>query len=447
MNYRPHNLTRRVRSFSKIWVRQVPFFIGAVIVALTAILFAKASEFGNDTFSSVIERIPYLSLIITPLGFAFVVYLTHNFFQGTEGSGIPQVIAALNEPEMAERVSLLSLRVAFGKVLLTTLALCFGASMGREGPTVQVGASIMQFLTRIFQLPSPPMRRALLMAGGAAGIAAAFNTPLAGILFAIEELSHSFEERTSGTAFTAVIIAGIVSVSVLGDYSYFGHVNVGLSLEQAWKPVLLCGVLGGLFGGLFARLLILFARGLPGRAGVLISSRPVAFAALCGFALAILGQMSGQTIFGTGYDQAKGLIEGSQDLSIFFGPLKFLATVVSYISGIPGGIFAPSLAVGAGLGADLTSLFPDIPAAAIIILGMVGYFTGVVQVPITATIIVMEMTEDQTLTLPLMATALLAHGLSKFVCPTPLYQTLAEIFLERASRRQERPEGLTPRPM
>lgn len=118
--------------------------------------------------------------------------------------------------------------------------------------------------------------------------------------------------------------------------------------------------------------------------------------------------------------------------------MKQTATVLSYISGIPGGIFAPSLAVGAGLGADLAPFLPGVPIGALAILGMVGYFTGIVQAPITAVVIVMEMTSGQSLTLPLMAAAVIAYGVSWLVCPNPMYRTLAKAFIERGIRRAPR---------
>ena len=116
---------------------------------------------------------------------------------------------------------MLSARIAVGKILLTLLGLASGASIGREGPTVQVGASIMYALGRLLRLPRLELQRALVLAGGAAGIAAAFNTPLAGVVFAIEELSHSFEARTSGTVLTAVVIAGITTLALVGNYTVF----------------------------------------------------------------------------------------------------------------------------------------------------------------------------------------------------------------------------------
>ncbi len=439
----PRNLLRLFRnpglSF-RIWKLRLLFWSGAVTISLTAMVFAKSSVIGDGLFHRILAAFPWAAYIVTPAAFAAIVWLTRNVFAGAEGSGIPQAIAALKIPVLAERRSVLSMRVAIGKILLTTLGLCAGASVGREGPTVQIGAAIMHTLGRWIRLPISGKEHALVLAGGAAGIAAAFNTPLAGVVFAIEELSRSFEERTSGTVFTAVIVAGIGSMAVLGNYTYFGHTAASLDLAQAWRPVLVCGVCGGLLGGIFARTLIIFSRGLPGRLGRWIHAHPVAFAALCGLGLAVVGQLSGNTIYGTGYDAARGLIEGSHPLPATFGIMKLLATVLSYVSGIPGGIFAPSLAVGAGLGADIAHWMPEIPLGAVIILGMVAYFTGVVQAPITAVVIVMEMTDNQAMTIPLMATAVIAFGASRLVCPDAIYRTMAQAFLERAVRRHPREE-------
>jgi H+/Cl- antiporter ClcA len=143
---------------------------------------------------------------------------------------------------------------------------------------------------------------------------------------------------------------------------------------------------------------------------------------------------SGGQTYGTGYEQARGMVEATQRLPGSYVLLKVAATIVSYISGIPGGLFAPSLSVGAGLGSWLAALMPSAPAGAVVLLGMVGYFSGVVQAPITATVIVMEMTDNQRLTIPLMATAFLAFGVSRLVCRRAIYGALARRFLEAQYR-------------
>jgi len=440
VTHRLRRLIRHPKFALKIWFHRMLFWGGAVLVALAAMLFERTSTMGNHLFAQVIALHPVLAFVITPLGFAGVLWLTRRAFPGAQGSGIPQTIAALKIPVLADRHSVLSLRLAAGKVLLTSLGLCAGASVGREGPTVQIGAAIMHAMGRWIRLPIQDIDRTLILAGGAAGIAAAFNTPLAGIVFAIEELSRSFEERTSGTVLTTVIVAGITAMAVVGNYTYFGRTDAVLDLAAAWRPVLICGLGGGLLGGMFARILIAVSLGLPGRIGEWIKDHPFVFAALCGLGMAILGVMSGNSIYGTGYEEAKGLIEGKGQLPASFGLMKLAATVLSYVSGIPGGVFAPSLAVGAGLGADLAPWLPGIPVGALAILGMVAYFTDVVQAPITAVVIVMEMTDNQSLTLPLLAAAVIAFGVSRLVCPDPMYRTLAKAFIERGVRREARPD-------
>jgi len=374
----------------------------------------------------VLFRQPLAALALTPLGFAASSWLARRFFPNSGGSGIPQAIAARHLEGLAARERLVSLRVAVGKIVLVLLGLLCGASIGREGPTVQVGASVMFAAGRL----SPRRQPGLILAGASAGVAAAFNTPLAGIVFGIEEMSRSFEVRTSGIIIGAVIAAGITSLALQGDYTYFGTTHAALSGVKGWLAVPILGVLGGLLGGGYSRVLILFGRGLPGRLGQAIRARPVLFATVCGLVVALCGLLSGGAAFGTGYTQARALVQGEGGTPVAFGALKLLATAASSVSGIPGGIFAPSLAVGAGLGANVAALLPGAPAQALVVLGMVAYFAGVVQAPITAFVIVAEMTNDHALVVPLMLAALIGHAVSRLVCPEGVYHALAHGFVE-----------------
>ncbi|MDR3533593.1 MAG: chloride channel protein [Rhodopila sp.] len=414
----------------RLWWRRVVFWVGAVLVAAVAVGFAQAANWASGLFQHFAAGHAWLPYIIAPAGLTISFLLTRHVFPGAQGSGIPQTIAALHmhDQDMVDRV--LSPRIAVGKVLLTLLGLASGASIGREGPTVQVGASIMHALGNLLRLPRLELRRALVLAGGAAGVAAAFNTPLAGIVFAIEELSHSFEARTSGTVFTAVVVAGATTLGLVGNYTYFGQTSAELSNSVAWLAVIVCSVTGGLAGGVFSQTLIIASRGLPGRAGKFIVRYPVAFAAFCGLLLAVIGTLSGGQTYGTGYEQAKAMVEDHSTLPAVYAVLKLAATVVSYVSGIPGGIFAPSLSIGAGLGSILAPLVHGAPAGAMILLGMTAYFSGVVQAPITSTVIVMEMTANQRLMIPLMATAFLSFAVSRLICRRPLYGALARRFLQ-----------------
>ena len=408
------------------WSRRLWFLGGAVLVGAVSVAFALASNWANDLFHRAASTAVWVPFVIVPVGFALIRWVTVHWVPGSQGSGIPQAIAALVLDEAARR-RLLSLRVAVGKVVLTVLGLLSGASIGREGPSVQVGASIMYALSRSSAFPFEGMQRGLILAGGAAGVAAAFNAPLAGIVFAIEEMARSFEQRTISIVVTAVIVAGVVSLALQGNYAYFGRTAAALDLPEGLPAVLACGLAGGLLGGLFSRLLLALGQGNAGLVSTWQRERPVAFAAICGLALAAIGAVSGGTTFGTGYDETRALLT-SQASSPGFGVAKFAATLVSYLSGIPGGIFAPSLAIGAGFGHDLAFLFPSQPAGALLLLGMASYFAGVVQAPLTAFVIVLEMTQNAELALPLMAATLIAHAVSRTVCPRPLYKQLARAF-------------------
>ena len=402
-----------------------------MLVGAVAIGMAYAADLAQAGFLRAIERLPWIGFVITPLGFGVATILARNVFPNSQGSGIPQAIAALHIEDQDKRAPLVSLRVGIGKIIVMTLGLLCGASTGREGPTVQVGAAIMFAIGRF----SPYRQGGFLLAGAAAGVAAAFNTPLAGIVFGIEEMSRSFEARTSGLIIGAVIAAGLTSLAVVGDYSYFGTAIATLPLGKAWIAVLVCAVVGGLAGGLFIRIVTLFARGIPGALGRAINNYPVAFAMLCGLGVAICGLNGDHSIYGTGYEQARAIVHGEKALDYWFGPLKFLATTFSAISGIPGGIFSPSLSVGAGIASALSVVFNNVPLGSLALIGMVSYLAGVVQAPITSFVIVSEMTNDHAMVIPLMAAALIANAASKFLAREGLYHALARNYLPSHAAR------------
>jgi H+/Cl- antiporter ClcA len=436
---------RRQRSLKVLAARsrrRVIFVAGGIAVGAAAVALAQVSDWAQTIFADILARSRYASLVLTPLGLALSVFLTIRYFPNSQGSGIPQAIAARELEDQDARGRLVSMRIAIGKVLLTVLGLLCGASVGREGPTVQVGASIMFAVGRF----SPRRQPGLILAGAAAGVAAAFNTPLAGIVFGIEEMSRAFEARTSGLIIAAVIAAGLTSLALVGNYSYFGTSATMLKSGLDWLAVPLCGVVGGLAGGLFSRIVILMAQGLPGALGRAIKRHPVVFAAFCGLALALCGLASGDTIYGTGYSQVKQALETGTPPAVGFAPLKFAATLLSTVSGIPGGIFAPSLAIGAGIGTNLAHLFPGAPMAAILLLGMVSYFAGVVQAPITAFVIVTEMTDNHTMVVPLMMASLIAYATSRVVCEEGIYHSLAKGFIRQglASQRLKNQASVDP---
>ncbi|MEP6906622.1 MAG: chloride channel protein, partial [Pseudoxanthomonas sp.] len=273
----------------EVWKRRAVLWGGAVAVALAAIFFAKLADAAFALFEHVTAISPWWSLLLTPLVFGLLAWLTQGRLRPTQGSGIPQVIASLEAPTEEFRERNLSLRMSAGKLCLTTFALLGGASVGREGPTVHVGASLMYVIGRRFGYRDPRDAAHFLLAGGAAGIAAAFNAPLAGVVFAIEELSSRYEHRFSGTLLTSVIVGGVVSLGLLGNYTYFGKASGSLPLGPGWIAVPLCGIVCGLVGGLFSRMVLASVAGRPRWLGRLRLRHRVALAGACGVILATLG--------------------------------------------------------------------------------------------------------------------------------------------------------------
>ncbi|GLU28340.1 chloride channel protein [Brucella sp. NBRC 12950] len=436
-------LIRRSRAMwlsPRLWKPRLVFWCGAIAIGLISVGFAHAADIAQGWFQTLTGNNQngwrsLLPLAITPIGFMLCSWIALRFFPGSGGSGIPQAIAARHLTDPDDRSLLLSVKVAFGKILLTIAGLFCGASIGREGPTVQIGASIMLQSARFGGMEQA---RGLILAGSAAGIAAAFNTPLAGIVFAIEEMGRSYAARTNGLVLSAVILAGLASLGIVGNYNYFGLTTISVSTYSDWILVIACGVIGGAMGAIFSALALNIAkrtRRLMQKAPLL---RSILFAGGCGLIVAVIGIASGGTTFGTGYDQARSAVEGLPLPSFYFLE-KFLAGLLSMASGIPGGIFAPSLSVGAGLGSTIgLALGTSTGLAAV--LGMAGYFAGVVQAPMTAFVIIMEMTGNHNNVIPLMCASMLGYGTARLISNEPLYHALSRNYVADVLRQRRTKE-------
>ena len=398
----------------------------AVAVGVVAVAFARAADLAQLGLRRLVEMWPWWPWVLAPLGFCVVAWLTRRYFRGAEGSGIPQTIFALKPDAGETGERLLKLHVVVGRMLLACVGLFCGGSIGREGPTVHVGAVVAQSFGRWMPHGGvSAQRRTLILAGGAAGVAAAFNTPLAGIVFAIEELSKSFEERASGTTLTAVVLAGVVAIAIVGDYTYFGQPTVAPAAQSVSIGTFVVAIAGGLAGGLFSRITLISVNGLPGILGKLQRCRPTLFAGVCGLMVAAIGTVAGGLTYGTGYNEARSILENNAHLPWIYAPARALASLVATVSGVPAGVLSPSLSVGAGLGQFLADISGQATAVPFAILGMCGYLAGVTQAPLTSLVIVMEMTTQHAMVLPLMITAAVATAVSKLLSP-PLYQTLAQ---------------------
>ena len=396
----------------------------AVLGGLAAALFARLCDAAMSAHAQLYALARWPTLLLLPIGFAASAWLTRRFAPEAAGSGIPQVIAAADQRWNGRwGGNRVTLKTAAWKVLLSAGLLVCGGSIGREGPTVQVVAGVMRTLTR--GLKGGPGRRAMIIAGGAAGVAAAFNTPIAGVVFAVEELAKSFERRTHTVVILVVVVAGMASYAIQGNYAYFGVLGADANVGSAWLAAPLIGAAGGLLGGLFARILAAIIG--PGDNAVSRWRRvhPVLFALICGLVAAAVALASGGVTFGAGYAEAKALLFGPPGRGLSLAGWKFTATMAAAASGAPGGIFAPSLATGAGLGAAFASTGLAFASRDAVVLGMTSYLSGVVQAPLTSAVILMEMTRDPGLVGPLMFAALVARWTSGWIMPESLYHVLA----------------------
>lgn len=312
------------------------------------------------------------------------------------------------------------------KIGLVSGGLLAGLSIGREGPAVQVGAGVMVSAKRWLSPNSGIDAHDLMVAGAAAGIAAAFNTPLGGIVFALEQLTRRRHISHSSLVIAAIVLAGLVAVAVFGNETYFGRLRVQAMSWSLLLPGLLVALVAGLSGGLFARLIVVSVRGLPDRFSRWRTAYPLRFAAGCGLVVAIIGLATQGATAGAGYLTTRALLEGQGGLPGVYTLLKFCATWISAWSGVPAGVFAPSLAIGAGIGHDVALLVGLTKESAIplIAMGMAGFLAATTGGPITAFIIVMEMVSGQAMVLSLMACALLSSGVARLIT-RPMYQELA----------------------
>lgn len=414
----------------KLWSSRLVVLGFACLSGLSVVGFTWISDLALQQFHALAQRAWWSPLLWTPGVTLAIVWCTRRYAAGASGSGIPQVMAALSSGAASSPL-FVSLRLSIAKILLTTAGLLGGLSLGREGPSVQIAAGVLHSARRWLPKRGVVTDHGLMIAGGAAGIAAAFNTPLGGVMFAIEELTRKPEQRSNGLIIAAIVLGGLMAVSVFGNSTYFGIIRVDSVGLPLLLPGLVVAVASGMAGGLFSRLLIQCLSDSSTHWYSRFRQRaPLRFAAICGLLIAIIGVISQGATFGSGYNHTRALLEGTDEASPMYVLLKFIATWLTAWSGVPGGIFAPSLAIGGALGSDVAQLLSHPHASTLIALGMAGFLAAVTQAPMTAFVIVMEMVDGHGLVLSLMTCAFLASGVSRLIS-VPLYSALADIQLLR----------------
>ncbi|QLE51900.1 CBS domain-containing protein [Nostoc sp. C057] len=340
------------------------------------------------------------------------------------GSGIPQVKASLANVPVN-----LSWRVAGVKLLSAIIAIGSGMTLGRQGPTVQVGAGLAAGMSR-WVPTSPDHRRQMIAAGAGAGLAAAFNAPIAGVLFIVEELLQDLSGLTLGTAIIASFIGGVIS-RLLGGGSFDLNLQLTQSSSQFSIPEIpffvLLGILAGLLGAFFHSGLI-FSIKFYRRLHISLPLR----VALAGFISGVVVAMLPASFRdNTGLRESFITGDSQPTVAAIAFTAQFILTLIAFGSGAPGGLFAPSLILGSCLGhiigvAELYITGVGSPTT-YALAGMGGFFSAVSKVPITAIVIVFEMTTDFNLVLPLMIVSVAAYLVADKVVPGSLYEKLLEL--------------------
>lgn len=407
--------------------------IGA-ISGLVAVIFRMGLKQAEALRLFILEHYVAHSMFAPSLIFAvvlcFVVFLVKRFAPETSGSGIPHLKALLEDGSEFRAIRVLVVKF-FGGLF----GIGAGLALGREGPTVQMGGAIGSLFARFFSV-NPSESRLLICAGAGSGLAAAFNAPFAGLLFILEELQHRFDRFSVVVAFAATISANIVCRLAFGSAPIF-------IIRQIQRPelslilwCLLFGVIVG-FAGLAFNVVLL-------RSLKIFSNVRYPLAAVLGVVFGLIGLYSPE-LLGMGHELNEEIIAGYLSLRMlilcFFA--RFALTILSYNTGAPGGIFAPLLLLGMLLGGAFYHFVDwfqpgQFDLGVFLVLGMGGMFSAIVRSPLTGIILILEMTSEFELFLPLMTVAIMAYAVPEFANNKPIYDAL----LENDRRRQAEKSNL-----
>lgn len=414
------------------------FCLGAALVGITALLLGLLAHGAFALFSVITAAHAWFPFISLPLGGILLTGLMHLAGPGTEGSGIQQDIAAIQLAASTNLVQrFINARLAITKFFALILGTLSGFVVGLEGPTVQLGASILYPFRRFFPMDTTLLRRQLLMAGGAAGIAAAFNAPLAGLMFAFEELGSSTRSHTPSRVAVAVILAGSIAYAFSAGHTYFGPIFLlyapPLELVKLLPILFLVTIAGALSGGAFSWLALRAAVWMPKPVFALKKNHPYIFVVLCGLLIAACGL--GAPIFGSGAALTADMLHGTETVQWYYAPLKFCVLLLTNLTSIPGGVFAPSLSLGAGIAGIFLPLTNPEWAPHIICAGMVAVLAAVTRAPLTAAFIIIEMTDGHSLVPEALAVAFFASYLARLF-RVRFYHELALRNIKRISRQQ-----------
>jgi len=400
-----------------------------MVVGLVAVGYTKLYDITGEWMMHGLQNHPLIMLLAAPLLFVLSWWLVQRFAPAAAGSGIPQVIAAIEEgPETpdGELGRLLGFRVMVVKMLSSLLCLLGGGVIGREGPTIQIGASIFCTVHRRFgrlvhQLNPIPW----IIAGSAAGLAAAFNTPLGGIVFAIEELASIHFNKFKIAVLSSVIIAGMMAQWILGPYLFLGFfAPIPITLTTfGW--MIMISFVSGVAGAYFGKLLHVGSKKI-----LALSMRSrLLWAALCAVVVICLGIASHSNALQPGPILMREILTSPETiLSWPMAIARYLAMFFSYLSGCAGGIFSPSIAMGSVIGAQLARIWDPLHLNLLSMAGMTAFLAAVTRSPFTSAVLVLEMTNRYASVFPLMCAALFAHAVAFMISKDSFYRQQMQFY-------------------
>ena len=382
--------------------------------------------------------------ILSPVGFFLAWWLVVKYGPYARTSGIPQVRAAieLDTTTYNKKIKqLLSIKILFIKVVSGLFMIVGGGAVGKEGPIIQLSGIVFKKFND--WLPSwwPPIsKRNMITAGAAAGLAAAFNTPLGGIVFAIEELTQTHFSYFKTALFTAVIIAGLTAQGILGPYLYLGFPDVTHVKSSIIFALLLVSMISGLLGSFMSVIILALFRW---KKSFKFTYQHVLYILACALVMASIAFFLDPKILGSGRDiMLTTLFSSDKYVHWYTAIFRIVGPILSFGTGASAGIFAPSLAAGASVGSFMAGLFNESASNAnlLILCGMVGLLTGVTRTPFTSAILVLEMTDRHSVIFYLLIAGMLAQLVSLFVNKHSLYDHLKVQTLHDLTHEKEKPE-------
>lgn len=439
------------RSFDRIsndkikhnFLQAVPFWVASLITGLVAVFYSRAFAFLESQTFSIFHDHGWAIFILTPVCFVIAWWLVVKYAPYARTSGIPQVMAAVefaatNYDKKIKK--LLSLRVFFIKMVSGLLMIFGGGAVGKEGPTIQMAGIIFRKINEWLPKWWPPVSRSnMITAGAAAGLAAAFNTPLGGVVFVIEELTKTHLSYFKTALFTAVIIAGLTAQGILGPYLYLGFPSVTQISSSIIFPILFVGLVAGLLGAYMSKILLVLFRW---KKTFKFRYQHLIYVFACGIITASIAFFIDPQVLGSGKQiMLTTLFSADKYVHWYTAFFRVVGPIISFGTGASAGIFAPSLSAGASVGSFIAGLFnaSNSNANLLILCGMVALLTGVTRTPFTSAILVLEMTDRNSVIFYLMIAGLIANLVAISVDKHSLYDHLKVQSIHDLTHEDEEP--------